>query len=81
MLLVEHDMDVVFALADRLTVLDGGRVLASGGPKRCAPTSRHRRLSGRGGPAMTAPPAQAAHPAGGQKTCHGSTPVKCSALT
>ncbi|MBB4287166.1 ABC transporter ATP-binding protein [Roseospira goensis] len=32
MLLVEHDMDVVFALADRVTVLDGGRVLASGAP-------------------------------------------------
>jgi branched-chain amino acid transport system ATP-binding protein len=33
MLLVEHDMDVVFALADRITVLDGGRVLASGAPE------------------------------------------------
>ncbi len=33
MLLVEHDMDVVFALADRLTVMDGGRVLASGAPE------------------------------------------------
>jgi branched-chain amino acid transport system ATP-binding protein len=32
MLLVEHDMDVVFALADRITVLDGGCVLASGAP-------------------------------------------------
>lgn len=29
-LLVEHDMDVVFALADRVTVLDYGRVLATG---------------------------------------------------
>jgi len=33
MLLVEHDMDVVFALADRVTVLDAGRVLASGMPE------------------------------------------------
>jgi len=33
MLLVEHDMDVVFALADRLTVMDGGRVLATGAPE------------------------------------------------
>jgi len=29
-LLVEHDMDVVFAVADRLTVMVNGRVLASG---------------------------------------------------
>lgn len=31
-LLVEHDMDVVFALADRITVLVYGRVVASGDP-------------------------------------------------
>lgn len=30
-LLVEHDMEAVFALADRVTVLVGGRVLATGG--------------------------------------------------
>jgi len=29
-LLVEHDMDVVFALADRVSVLDYGRVIATG---------------------------------------------------
>jgi branched-chain amino acid transport system ATP-binding protein len=31
-LLVEHDMDAVFSLADRLTVMQDGRVIASGRP-------------------------------------------------
>lgn len=31
-LLVEHDMDAVFALADRLTVMADGQVIASGNP-------------------------------------------------
>jgi branched-chain amino acid transport system ATP-binding protein len=32
-LLVEHDMDAVFRLADRITVLVNGRVIASGRPE------------------------------------------------
>ena len=31
-LLVEHDMDAVFALADHLTVMVNGQVIASGTP-------------------------------------------------
>jgi branched-chain amino acid transport system ATP-binding protein len=32
-LMVEHDMDAVFRLADAITVLVGGRVIASGAPQ------------------------------------------------
>jgi branched-chain amino acid transport system ATP-binding protein len=31
-LLVEHDMDAVFRVADRITVMVNGRVIASGTP-------------------------------------------------
>lgn len=33
MVIVEHDMDVVFSLADRITVLHRGSILATGPPK------------------------------------------------
>jgi branched-chain amino acid transport system ATP-binding protein len=33
MLLVEHDMDAVFALADRITVLVYGRAISTGSPE------------------------------------------------
>jgi branched-chain amino acid transport system ATP-binding protein len=32
-LLVEHDMDAVFRLADRISVLDSGRIIATGTPQ------------------------------------------------
>jgi branched-chain amino acid transport system ATP-binding protein len=44
LLLVEHDMDAVFALADRVTVLAQGRVIASGLPSSVALDENVRRV-------------------------------------
>ena len=41
--LVEHDMDAVFALADRITVLVYGRVIASGVPSAIRQNEEVRR--------------------------------------
>jgi branched-chain amino acid transport system ATP-binding protein len=42
-LLVEHDMEAVFALADRITVLVYGRVIASGAPEAIRASAEVRR--------------------------------------
>jgi len=43
MLLVEHDMDAVFALADRISVMVGGRVIATGHPDEVRANTQVRR--------------------------------------
>jgi branched-chain amino acid transport system ATP-binding protein len=50
LLMVEHDMSVVFELADRISVVVYGQVIASGTPDgRSAPTAAvRRRISGTG---------------------------------
>ena len=49
LLIVEHDMDVIFRLAERITVLDYGRVLLEGTPAevRSSAEVRRRYLGGR----------------------------------
>jgi branched-chain amino acid transport system ATP-binding protein len=51
-LLVEHDMDAVFRIADRITVMVNGAVLASGRPDavRADPLVQAAYLGGAGGP-------------------------------
>ena len=41
-LFIEHDMDVVFGIAQRITVLDQGRVLAEGTPQEVGADRRVR---------------------------------------
>ena len=51
LLIIEHDMDVIFDLAERITVLDYGRVLVEGEPGEVRRSSlvRQRYFGGRSG--------------------------------
>jgi branched-chain amino acid transport system ATP-binding protein len=72
-LLVEHDMDAVFALADRLTVMVNGQVIATGTPARDPQRCRRAgRLPGRG--ALTWPTG-AAHRRQGLHTYYGQSHI------
>ena len=42
-LLVEHDMDVVFAIADRITVMVSGKTIATGSPAEIRNDDRVRK--------------------------------------
>jgi branched-chain amino acid transport system ATP-binding protein len=46
LLTVEHDMGVVFGLADKIAVVVYGEVIAFDTPERCAPTARAGSLPG-----------------------------------
>ncbi|MGO4835860.1 ABC transporter, partial [Rhizobiaceae sp. 2RAB30] len=48
-ILVEHDLDLVFNIADTVTVMEQGRVVASGRPEDVArdPATQHMFVGGR----------------------------------
>ena len=88
-LLIEHDMRVVFNLADRIMVLAEGKVLAEGGPARSPPAKPcrppisgkppHERAARRG-PAQLL--RQEPHPARRRRSrCARARSWRCSAAT
>jgi branched-chain amino acid transport system ATP-binding protein len=62
-LLIEHDIAAVFALADRITVLDYGRIVASAAPEEIRGNAQVRRayLGEAEAPSAEAPSAEAPH--------------------
>nr|WP_261574562.1 ATP-binding cassette domain-containing protein [Frankia gtarii] len=69
-LLVDHDVQLVFDVCDRVLVLDGGRIVARGLPAqvRADPAVRAAYLGGSDGPEPTSPPAPTASTASAVST-------------
>jgi ABC-type branched-subunit amino acid transport system ATPase component/ABC-type branched-subunit amino acid transport system permease subunit len=61
-LLVEHDVDRVFAIADRVTVMNEGRILLEGDAETVRGDAEVQRVYIGGGPAHAAQPAREAAP-------------------
>ena len=48
MIVIDHDMDALFELAERITVLQEGRVLVEGTPEQIAESALERKIGARG---------------------------------
>ena len=89
-LFIEHDMELVFRFAERITVLVGGKVLTEGTPSGDRRRSaRARGLPGRGAAWLSSSPSKASPPATATRSCSRTwrsrstkaTASRCSAAT